>query len=68
LIIVWVPKPEKDSAPSFFVLFHQDAIRGSLKMPKAFKDGRVTAERDNGLHWGSIKPYENKWGSLPSLT
>ena len=68
LIVVWVPKPEDDSASRCFVLSHKDAIKESSRMPRATRDGRRIAKHDNGLNWGSITPYEGEWGKVPSLT
>jgi hypothetical protein len=67
LIVVWVPKPADDSASSFFVLSHEDAIKQSSEMPRSRRDGRPIEKHDNGLNFGSITPYENERGKLPRL-
>jgi hypothetical protein len=65
LVVVLVPKDE--AAPfRFFVLSHDEAKKEFKKMPTHKKDGSVY-EKGSGLNWGSVKPYEDSWGTFPTL-
>jgi hypothetical protein len=66
LVVVLVPT-DVDSSMRFFVLSHADAKSEFAKMPTHKKDGRAY-DKDEGLNWGSVKPYENKWSKFPTIT
>jgi hypothetical protein len=63
LVVVLVPT-DVDSSMRYFVLSHADAKSEFSKMPTHKQDGRPY-ENGAGLNWGSVKSYENKWGTLP---
>jgi len=66
LVVVLVPT-DIDSSMRFFVLFHADAKSEFSKMPTHKQDGRPY-DNGAGLNWGSVKPYENEWSKLPTIT
>jgi hypothetical protein len=60
LIIVLMAKPniENSALFRFFILSHRQAIAEGKAMPVPF---------EQGLNWGPLKKYENRWDTLPPL-
>jgi hypothetical protein len=66
--IVVVLVPRDDELPlKFFILTHKEAKKEFDSMRKKTKDGRPY-ESGFGLNWGSIKPYKDKWATLPGYS
>lgn len=62
LMVVLVPA-DVDSSMRFVVLSHADAKSEFSKMP-THKQVGTPYENGAGLNWGSVKSYENEWGTL----
>jgi hypothetical protein len=68
LVVVFVPPLGDELKPfRFFVLSHQQAIDAWKEMPEFHRDGITpyTEKDGDGLNWGSITPFEGKWGIFP---
>lgn len=67
LVVVLVPRKDKQIPLRFFILTHGEAQREFQLMPTHKKDGRPY-DSGTGLNWGSITSYEDKWNTFPKAS